>query len=651
MQQYATWIWIGGSIIGLAALVFAAIKCSGLVVIGDDEVGIITKKFSVFGPKELPAGTQFAMNGEPGLQVDTLPPGWHFFLWPWQYSVEKEKAISVREGQIGLVIAKDGKQMQNGRVLGDYVECKDFQDARSFFLNGGVKGKQSHVIRTGLFRINTRVFEVITADNIDEYNRRLPSSEQINPGSLRSLTVAPNHIGIVTTHDGLVLPEGHVAAPKNETCDAFQNIDLFFKNDGYRGLQETVIRPGTWVLNPWFVSVEVIEMTHIDTACCGVIVSYVGEAGQDVSGEDYLYSNIVENGFRGVWKDTLGPGLYAINTRIQDVHIIPTSNFVLNFSERHEDHGYDDGLGAINLRSKDGFEFEASVQQIIHVPYQVAPRLISRFGSMQKLIDNQLEPLVSNYFRNISQKHEILEFNDQREARQTSAKQYITEALRKFDVEAVDTLIGAITLPAALMKTVQDRKTADEQRATYESQASTENARAGRERAQAEADAQRNLINAQQDVLVAKQSTERLTIEANGRASVDTIAAQTKAKIAKIEADGAGEAKVAAETRDLEATKLRAEGIKVMTDATTNKIKSEGEAEMGVRRLELEVIGQNNYAAIQISKALSDSNLKLVPDIVLGAGSGSDNSVVSTFSAILAAGIASKKQAADSTEA
>jgi uncharacterized membrane protein YqiK len=230
-------IWAAIYVVSAVVVIYGIIKCCGLVVIGDDEAGIITKSFRLLGAGELPPGRQFALNGEPGVQVDLLGPGWHFCYWPWQYSVEKVKAIAVPEGQIGLVIARDGAPMPNGRVLADYVECDSFQNARAFLDNGGVKGKQAYKLRTGLYRINTRVFQVITATSVDAYNNSVRAEDKINPSALRMLTIEPQHIGIVTCHDGKVLPEGHTAAPKNDVCDAFQDESLFISAGGYRGLQ------------------------------------------------------------------------------------------------------------------------------------------------------------------------------------------------------------------------------------------------------------------------------------------------------------------------------------------------------------------------------------------------------------------------------
>ncbi len=150
----------------------------GLIAIGELEVGIVTKKFS---SKSLPAGRLIALNGEAGLQADTLPPGWHFGYFPWQYSVHKAAVVSISQDEIGLIVAKDGAAIPPQRILGKVVESENFQNARSFFNNGGEKGRQLMVITTGTYRINTALFEVITSQNA--------AAHDMTPAHLKVCTV------------------------------------------------------------------------------------------------------------------------------------------------------------------------------------------------------------------------------------------------------------------------------------------------------------------------------------------------------------------------------------------------------------------------------------------------------------------------------
>ena len=77
-------------------------------------------------------------------------------------------------------------------------------------------------------------------------------------------------------------------------------------------------------------------------------------------------------------------------------------------------------LGAADC-SKDGFSFSLDVSQIIHIGMKNAPRVISRVGSMQNLVDHVLQPTVGNYFRNSAQQVTVLDFLWARSERQKEA--------------------------------------------------------------------------------------------------------------------------------------------------------------------------------------------------------------------------------------
>ncbi|MFM9156635.1 MAG: flotillin family protein, partial [Dolichospermum sp.] len=169
----------------------------GLVVIGEREVGIVVRKFTFFG-KVLPPNRLIALNGEAGLQADTLAPGWHWGYWPWQYAVKKEPVIIVPQGEIALIVAADGASNPPERILGKIVECDNFQDARKFLTKGGEKGRQIAFITAGTYRINTALFKVITTANATTHGMR--------PEQLRIYEVAADKVGIVTTLDGSPIP-------------------------------------------------------------------------------------------------------------------------------------------------------------------------------------------------------------------------------------------------------------------------------------------------------------------------------------------------------------------------------------------------------------------------------------------------------------
>ena len=94
-----------------------------------------------------------------------------------------------------------------------------------------------------------------------------------------------------------------------------------------------VLVEGTYFLNRLFATVEAIQKTIVDVGYVGVVVSYTGDAGTDLTGEDYKHGELVARGHRGVWAEPLLPGKYAFNTFAGKVCMVPTTNFILKWNK------------------------------------------------------------------------------------------------------------------------------------------------------------------------------------------------------------------------------------------------------------------------------------------------------------------------------
>src|SRR5215467_13722212 len=95
----------------------------GLVIVPEDRIGLVTKKFVLVGNQELPKGRIIATKGEAGFQAQTLAPGVYFRKWIWQYEITFQPFTVIPTGKIGLVLAKDGIELETGHILGRKVEC------------------------------------------------------------------------------------------------------------------------------------------------------------------------------------------------------------------------------------------------------------------------------------------------------------------------------------------------------------------------------------------------------------------------------------------------------------------------------------------------------------------------------------------------
>ncbi|HKE17966.1 MAG TPA: SPFH domain-containing protein [Kofleriaceae bacterium] len=567
----------------------------GLRVIREDESGLVIKKF---GPP-LPSGRIVATRGEAGYQARMLPPGWHFGVWRWRYRVERVPLVVVPAGQIALVLAHDGTPMRPDRVLGREVPCASFQDAEAFLHSGGERGRQLTLLPAGSYRINPALFEVITRSDAERHG--------LSAEKLTVFHVAPDTVGVVTALDGRAIPAGDLAGPVVAGHDSFQRAQAFIDADGCRGLQEQVLLAGSWNLNPWFVDVEVVAMTEIPIGYVGVVVSYVGAEHLDVSGDSFKHGDLVERGRKGVWVEPLLPGKHPINPRVMRVELVPTTNIVLNWAQRTESHRYDERLSPITVRSRDGFSFSIDVSQIIHIGMKQAPRVISRVGSMQNLVDHVLQPTVGNYFRNSAQQVTVLEFLSAREQRQREAVEHIRRALGTYDVECIDTLIGDIVPPAELMKTQTDRKIAEELQRTYDAQREAQVRRQTLERETAVANMQAEVVRSEQMVSIAQRNAQAVGESARGEATAIRLRAEAEGEALSLRGDG-------------EATAERAVGL------ARAEVYREGRAAMG----------EDAYAALQIATVLGENKVKLVPEVSV-AGNGSSHGLVDLLLARMAA--------------
>ena len=575
--------WILIPILALVFYKFVFRVFFGMVIIPEDKIGLVTKKFVVSGKnKSLPDGKIIALNGEAGYQADTLAPGLYWGYWAWQYVVDQAALTVIPKGKLGLISAKDGAQLPTGAILARHIECDNFQSARLFLENGGQRGKQVNYLNNGVYRINTFLFAVEVAE---------------------ITSIEDGKIGVITALDGRALDSDTIAGAEIDGHNNFQDFDKFLANGGQRGLQVQVVQAGNYTLNPWAVKVEVVPMVQVPIGHVLVMISYVGKEGKDITGEGFKHGNLVQKGERGVCITPLDPGKYAINPYTHKTELVPTTNLVLNWADsRNEAHKLDSNLCTITVRSKDGFPFNLDVSQIIHVPANEAPKVIARFGSMANLVSQVLEPTIGNYFRNSAQGADVISFLSTRQERQNAAKEAISKVLEEYNVHAVDTLIGDIVPPESLMKTLTDRKIAEEQKVTYDTQKMAQETRQTLEKETALADIQPKMVTAQQSVEIAQREAEAVVKKSEGEAQALGLKSIAQANAKKVTAEA-----------DAYQTKINGE-------AEAAKIEAIGTATAEAYKKQVEAMGSDNFAQYKITQSIGENNIKIIPEILITGG-------------------------------
>ena len=204
--------------------------------------------------------------GQRGPQGLVIPEG-SYRINTLLFRVSQEPVTTIEKNQIGIVEAHGGSPIPNGRVLARHVDSNTFQDAQAFLNGGGERGPQISVIPNGHYRINPRLFSVKAVNVID---------------------VPDNMVGVVTTREGAPLNTGEIAGKEIANHNMFQNGQAFIDAGGFKGLQEQVILAGRYFINPMFATVEIVEMTKVPIANAGVVIAYVGDEGEDVTGDNLV---------------------------------------------------------------------------------------------------------------------------------------------------------------------------------------------------------------------------------------------------------------------------------------------------------------------------------------------------------------------------
>jgi uncharacterized membrane protein YqiK len=612
--------------------------------IPNTRVGIVEKLIS--GKGSVPSGL-IALNGEAGFQPYVLRGGWHL-LTPFQYRVHRMPLVTIPQGKIGYVFARDGKDLAATQVLASNETARDYQDAVGFLRAGGQKGPQRMILREGTYAINLAQFVVITDDQV--YYLPLDRSEQavftkmaqviagrggFEPVILRG---TDDSVGIVTVHDGPSLPSGEIIAPTvgedpavAETYhNKFQDADRFLHGGGFRGRQLQVLVEGTYYINRLFATVEMIPKSVVEVGNVGVVVSYTGATGADLSGKDYLHGELVARGQRGVWSEPLLPGKYAFNTYAGKVLTVPTTNFILKWTRGETgSHKYDENLAEVSLITKDAFEPSLPLSVVVHIDYRKAPLVIQRFGDVKKLVEQTLDPMVSAYFKNVGQTRTLIQLIQERSAIQQQSGEQMKEKFAHYNLELQEVLIGTPTSgqPGGqieqILTQLRSRQIAVEQIETYSRQQTA----AGKERElrEAEARARQQQLLTESEISIQVQSNQGKADYARAQQQAAQIQTLAGAESEKTRLLGEGEAKKIRVMAEAEAERAARVGV-AQALAIDEQVRAYGGPQFQMAQ---QVMGR-------FAEAIEQSRVDVVPKINFSSGgNGGSGSLLDSLLGVL----------------
>ncbi len=603
-------------------------KREPFLVVTSEELGIVTATDGA----ALPSGRIFAEDGagdkhdnfqDPvgflenggirGEQLRFLTNG-QFKIHPYLFQVRKIAKTKIPDGKVGIVSAEDGVALGLGELVGRAIEGhENFQKAEVFLKKGGQKGPQVEILRPGTYNIHTGIFKVEIRDAIAVKEGQI--------GCVEALGGAPMHHGDVVAET----PNGH----KN-----FQDGEAFLKAGGVRGPQTALLAPGVYYINPVLFRVTAKNQTVVKEGEVAVLIANHGKDPSDdvvldgdttnndpstngpVEGQatDPLESrlnagnrqrHVVPKGYRGIQKDTLGPGRYNINPLVHQIVIGPTTTRSLHWAGGEGEKGAT-SFDPFEVVSHDGFAMKVEVRCQYRILAENMPYVIAKLGSIQELENNVIHPQIDGIFRAEVSKSPAIKFQQERAGEQKKAEDEVRRDLAKYKVEVVSVMITNIHLPEQLMHTTQEKNLAEQRQSMFAAQQLSEKSRIEFEQTKAQADQQIEIIRAETGIKVAEHKAQQKIKEAQGEAERITLTAEANAKKTRVEGEAEASAQLAIGT-------------------------ARGEA----YAKQVAAMGQAGVTLVEVLKAVSEGNVRITPDIVAGGGSDGAAGIGSVLTALL----------------
>jgi regulator of protease activity HflC (stomatin/prohibitin superfamily) len=301
-----------------------------------------------------------------------------------------------------------------------------------------------------------------------------------------------------------------------------------------------------------------------------VIKSNVGKV---VDSEDRL----VDVGQKGVWKKPLPEGKYRLHTKAYETTPISIRQVKVSYTSEQE-HGEGRGyqpMRPITVRSSDGFTFPVDVRMTYKINSEDAPKVVATIGDDALVLTKLVTPAVRAIFRNNAEQVKALEYVQNRSKQESQSTSMLKEELAKYGVTVLAVRIGDIgdeKSLGTLLKTQTDREIALQEQTTFEEQQRAAEKQKELTKTKQETEEEKRLATASYNVKIADENKKKKIIEAQANAEKITLTAAAKALAYK-------------------------------------KIS--------------EVIGPDNAALIEIMKLVSESDIRITPEVMVGGSQGS----------------------------
>jgi regulator of protease activity HflC (stomatin/prohibitin superfamily) len=345
-------------------------------------------------------------------------------------------------------------------------------------------------------------------------------------------------VGVLEVKDGRPLAEGQVIADEWEPATFQKMLDARYfltTGKGQKGTQASVLTPGKYRLNTELFKVLMVKQLDVDAGTVAVLKSnFGGPPSVTINGpEEIGQLQLAAQGERGVIENALPPGKYPINPEALKTYVVSTETRVAHYTTTERINSGDTPLGAITVKSLDGFTFPVDVRVVYFIKATDAPKVVALLGGDNSKLQDLLTSRVRAIFRDSAQDVRALDYTQQRSRQGETALTKLGSAMKPYGVsiEAVDIgEVGDEKTLGDLLKTQRDREIAKQEQMTLKEQQLAAEQQKELARIEQEAEEEKRLATASYDVKIAEQNKEKVLIAAQAEAQAISVHAEAQAK-------------------------------------------------------------------------------------------------------------------------
>jgi hypothetical protein len=275
--------------------------------------------------------------------------------------------------------------------------------------------------------------------------------------------IQPGEVGVVTCKLGDALPEGEFL------------VDGEIGETKSKGVLRKVLGPGRYRINPYGYEVKVVKTENNNKKYSGWVKIPTGFVGVVTN----LTDNPITKQTAGIQDKVLPPGIYPMNPKEQQVDIVEIgyreTSITITTENKTEEPDANTLKGGIVFPSSDGFKITMDFTAVWGLMPDQASDAIRKFGNIEQVEQKIILPQIESISRNNGSEYSAVQLLVGKE-REEFQRNTLKEFKIVLDTKRISLLYGLVRhiyIPADVRQPIQTAFIADELKITREQEQTT----------------------------------------------------------------------------------------------------------------------------------------------------------------------------------